>query len=152
MEQNTCSPARTLSLGELHFDGRYLKATLNIPGAIRSTVHAINDRVELAGTYTDSSGEHAFIYDNGIVTTLNVPDATTTLVCAINDRGVLARIYDDRLRAWLSGKSRGRGGNRFGFRGPAVRARTPRRDERFPVGCSGHQRSTAVRERLRHDG
>lgn len=34
---------------------------MNVPGGINTSVYAINDSGEVAGTYSDSSGEHGFL-------------------------------------------------------------------------------------------
>jgi uncharacterized membrane protein len=73
----------------------YTFTSITEPGGNGASVSAVNDRGEVAGDYSDSSGEHGFVDDNGTFTTLNVPGATSTSVSAINDRGEVVGYYVD---------------------------------------------------------
>src|SRR6516225_5605780 len=77
----------------------YDLSTIDVPRATSFPIVAINDRGEVAGTYTvpfpipPGPFPHGFVFENGTVTTIDVPDSTTTTVTAINNRGELAGGY-----------------------------------------------------------
>ena len=47
----------------------------------------INDKGQIVGVYTDSSGPHGFIYDNGTYTTIDDPSGGGTALLGINNAG-----------------------------------------------------------------
>jgi len=76
----------------------YTFITLDIPGAISTYAHDINDSGIVVGKYTDSNyNSHGFKwappYDGSTYTTLDVPGAESTQAYGINDSGVIVGCY-----------------------------------------------------------
>ena len=61
------------------------------PGATSTSAAGINNRGEIVGSYTDSSGTHGFIFANGVFTRFDVSfpsiNVTRTAAAGINDLG-----------------------------------------------------------------
>jgi probable HAF family extracellular repeat protein len=51
----------------------YQYQTIDPPGSGSSGAGAINSMGQIIGSYEDSSGEHGFLYSNGVYTTINAP-------------------------------------------------------------------------------
>ena len=57
------------------------------------TNSSINASGQVTGFYTDSTGDHGFVYSNGTFITIDVPGATFTQAISINDSGQVAGGY-----------------------------------------------------------
>jgi probable HAF family extracellular repeat protein len=73
----------------------YTFTTLDVPNAIRTMAFSINDVGQIAGVYDDSSGQHGFLYIDGMFTTLaDFPGATgRTVPHGINNSGQIVGSY-----------------------------------------------------------
>ncbi|HWD98461.1 MAG TPA: hypothetical protein VG345_05480, partial [Bryobacteraceae bacterium] len=67
----------------------YSFTAVEIPGASQIALSGINDAGQIAGSYTDSGGQHAFVDTNGVMTVLNYPGAEATFAWGINNAGVV---------------------------------------------------------------
>jgi hypothetical protein len=61
-----------------------------IPGATISSAEDINNFGVVAGGYHDATGDHGYIYANGVITTVDAPGATATSIYGMNDLGQLS--------------------------------------------------------------
>ena len=68
----------------------YSFTILDVPGATSTYARSINASGQVAGSYSDGSHSHGFVYSNGTFTTLDVPGATRTEAFSINDSGQVA--------------------------------------------------------------
>jgi uncharacterized membrane protein len=61
-----------------------------------SSANGINNKGQITGSYHDSTGNHGFLYHEGIFTTLNHPNAPdATGLGAINHKGQILGFYTD---------------------------------------------------------
>jgi hypothetical protein len=77
----------------LYADGVY--TTLEVPGALNTTVTQLNDVGQIVGTYRDTTGTYSFIYQNGHYATIAVPGAAFTSVIQTSSSGKLLGTYFD---------------------------------------------------------
>lgn len=77
--------------------GKQNFTTLTPPGAISATGGFVNDKGQVAGTYTDTSNiQHGFIWQAGAYTSFDMPEQAqpySTIVTAINDSGRVVGTY-----------------------------------------------------------
>jgi hypothetical protein len=84
--------------------------TVDVPGAISTSVLGENDLGQLVGSYTDTQGHtHGFLDSHGHFTTLDKPGAASTLAADINGAGTVVGSYTDS-----SGLSHGFMANHWG--------------------------------------
>ena len=55
----------------------------------------MNPSGAIVGNYTDGSGGHGFLLEDGIPTSINIEGATATAVRGINPRGDIVGFYRD---------------------------------------------------------
>lgn len=69
---------------------------LRPPGSTYSSANDINSHNQVVGWYSDGSGGHSFLYQNGTFTVLNAPLAVNgTYAVGLNDQGdIVGRYYD----------------------------------------------------------
>jgi probable HAF family extracellular repeat protein len=83
-------PAGTLH-GFVWVDGRVTR--LDVPGALATVAHDINDSGRVVGGYIDAGGrQHGFVYEKGRYTTIDAPRpfdpfAMGSIATGVNDRG-----------------------------------------------------------------
>ena len=85
----------TYSSGGVSHAFRYAGGVLSDvvpPGASSASASAINSKGVITGTFTDATGQHVFVDDNGAFSTFDVPNAS---VVAINDVGQVAGDFTD---------------------------------------------------------
>jgi len=70
-------------------------ATIDVPGALATTVYGLNSGGDLVGSYDDSQTTHCFRLSAGVYTTIDVPGSLTTYCTGINDLGQIAGSYQD---------------------------------------------------------
>lgn len=64
--------------------------TLDVPGAVSTGLARINNRNEIAGSFTAATGSHqGFVWSNGAFTPVSVPGAVGTWVSDLNDNGAI---------------------------------------------------------------
>jgi probable HAF family extracellular repeat protein len=69
-------------------------ATISYPGAISTWAWEINERGDIVGQYTDSSGvTHGFLLRGGRFVTVDFPGASRTVAQGINSRGAISGAY-----------------------------------------------------------
>jgi hypothetical protein len=86
--------APTQSLGFLQGQGGSFTA-FQVPGATSTTAAGINDRGEIAGSFTDSTGGHGFLrHRNGSFTKFDCPGSRATGVQGLNNQGDILGIAD----------------------------------------------------------
>ncbi len=73
----------------------YLFTTLDVAGAEHTFGYSINDRGQIVGSYTGSTGVHGFIWEKGMATTVDVPGAVFTTTTGINNHGQIVGSYVD---------------------------------------------------------
>jgi len=74
----------------------YQTATVDVPGATATVACGINDKGQVVGAYTDSSGQiHGFLDSGGAFTTIDIPGAAGTAACGINDSGQIVGTFKD---------------------------------------------------------
>lgn len=66
---------------------------VSYPGATSTTLEDINNLDEVVGSYTSSTGTHAFLYQNGVYTTTDFPGAVQSHATAINNEGEIVGNY-----------------------------------------------------------
>src|SRR5947199_74448 len=62
-----------------------------VPGATGTVAVGINNRGQIVGSYSTTSGFHSFLLDHGTFTTIDVPGAG--YASGINDRGQIVGVY-----------------------------------------------------------
>jgi probable HAF family extracellular repeat protein len=73
---------------------RLLFTTIDIPGATGGTTgYGINDSGQIVGGYSDSTGNHGFVYTAGSITTIAVPGPFSTSANGINDSGQIVGYF-----------------------------------------------------------
>jgi probable HAF family extracellular repeat protein len=80
----------------------YTYTTIDDPSATKgTTANDINNEGQIVGSYNNASGQHGFLYSNGVFTTLDEPLATNgTEALGINDMGQIVGDYDDGRVTW----------------------------------------------------
>jgi len=73
------------------------------PNVYDTQAYAINDLGQIVGSYSDASGQHGFIYSNGIFTALYGPSGIDLVPTGINDEGQIVGFYESNV----IGKSEG---------------------------------------------
>ena len=75
----------------------YTYTTIDDPLATKgTTAEDINNAGQIVGSYDNGSGQHGFLYSNGVFTTLDDPLATNgTEALGINDLGQIVGDYSD---------------------------------------------------------
>jgi probable HAF family extracellular repeat protein len=69
---------------------------LDYPGNVNQTqANAISNAGQIVGTYTDLTGLHSFLYQNGNYTNIDDSNAVWTDATTINNHGVVAGSYQD---------------------------------------------------------
>ncbi len=72
---------------------------INVPGANRDTTVAedINNKGEIVGTFSDSTGTHGFLDVNGVFTRIDFPGSMFTEAYGINDSGQIVGLVQGAL-------------------------------------------------------
>ncbi len=83
----TFNPQENLLLDKGKFN------TLDLPAGAFAT--GITNSGEIVGEYSDESGSHGFLFNNGKFTAIDVPGATATVVNGINDHRQIVGYYSD---------------------------------------------------------
>ena len=68
---------------------------IDVPGAFFTEALGINPRGQIVGSYSDSTGEHGFLYDRGVFTTIDPPGTSFTIARGINPSGQIVGSYFD---------------------------------------------------------
>jgi probable HAF family extracellular repeat protein len=69
---------------------------LDVPDAVNTVPHGINNQGQVVGEYTDADGTvQGFLWDEGRFTTVDGPDGTGASVTDINDRGQIIGVLPD---------------------------------------------------------
>ena len=71
----------------------YIYTIIAPPGSLSSSAEGINDLGQVVGEFTDSSGEHGFLYSNGIYTIVVPPGSTGAHLSDINNSGQITGWY-----------------------------------------------------------
>jgi uncharacterized membrane protein len=80
--------------GQSFVDDHGVVTSFDIPGATATSLTAINNLGQIAGSYTDASGvQHGFVDTNGVFQTIDVPGAESTNVLGMNDKGQLVGYF-----------------------------------------------------------
>jgi probable HAF family extracellular repeat protein len=66
---------------------------IDVPGAVITQPHGINDDGHIVGTYHDGTTSRGFLYDGTGFTTINAPGASATNVSRINNGGDIVGYY-----------------------------------------------------------
>jgi hypothetical protein len=69
--------------------------TLSLEPFVNSPPAALVLTPQIVGFYSDSTGQHGFLYDGGVFTPIDVPGASQTLAIGINPRGQIVGFYSD---------------------------------------------------------
>ena len=69
--------------------------TIDPPGAVVTAALGISPSGQIVGFYSDSTGEHGFLYDRGVFTPIDVPGASDTRAVGINPSGQIVGYYRD---------------------------------------------------------
>jgi probable HAF family extracellular repeat protein len=72
----------------------YRFTLLDVPGATDTSALGLNNRGQIVGDYSDTSG-HGFLYAGGTFTALNAPGATGTIAFGINRVGQVVGVSID---------------------------------------------------------
>src|SRR5215471_3735852 len=77
-------------------DSIYSFTTIDVPGALSTSVFGINDSGQIVGDFWDGLNGHGFLLDtSGSITTIDVPGAWATRASGINDNGqIVGTFYD----------------------------------------------------------
>ena len=76
----------------------YTWTTLDASGAYETLALGLNDADQVVGYYSDGTGTHGFLFDDGFFTTLDAaPPGYYTLAAAINATGEVAGVFTDDL-------------------------------------------------------
>jgi uncharacterized membrane protein len=68
--------------------------SIDFPGSIFSSAHAINSAGQIVGRYTDAGGtNHGWLLSGGEFTTIDFPDAVFTGAAGINSAGDIVGVY-----------------------------------------------------------
>jgi hypothetical protein len=67
--------------------------TINVPGATSTNVVSINNQGVIAGSYTNSTGQHGFIMAGSQFTRFSYPGSSSTTAESINDHGAVVGVY-----------------------------------------------------------
>jgi probable HAF family extracellular repeat protein len=67
--------------------------TFDVPGALKTYAHGINDIGQVAGTYEDADGQHGYVNYWGQFRRLNFPGSQGTMANGINDFGTVVGTY-----------------------------------------------------------
>ena len=71
---------------------------IDFPLATSTTAFGINDSGEIAGLYSDATGDtHGFIFSSGAFSTVDVVGATDTMLTRIKNDGVVTGVFTDAL-------------------------------------------------------
>src|SRR5271168_1970802 len=73
----------------------YTYTSLDVVGATAGTANAVNDAGQVVGTYTDSAGQHAYVWQAGQFETIALP-GSDIMPMAINREGVVVGGFTDR--------------------------------------------------------
>ena len=68
---------------------------IDVPGASQTLAFGINPSGQIVGFYSDSTGQHGFLYDRGVFTPIDVPGASQTLALGITPSGQIVGYYFD---------------------------------------------------------
>ena len=69
-------------------------ATIDVPGAIRTSPQGINSKGDISGGFVDSAGrQHAFLLSDGVFTKIDYPGAEYTDARGLNSRGEIVGAY-----------------------------------------------------------
>ena len=72
----------------------YTFTRIDVPGALFTSVHGINDAGEIVGTFRDTSfKDHGFVLTGGTFTPIDVPGAVFTAVRGINHLGQIVGFF-----------------------------------------------------------
>lgn len=72
----------------------YTFTLLDVPGATETRAFGLNDRLQIVGDYSDTSG-HGFVYAGGAFTPLDAPGASQTDAFGINRAGQIVGVAID---------------------------------------------------------
>jgi probable HAF family extracellular repeat protein len=83
---------------------------IDVPGAVYTFPHDINNREEVVGYFIYADGEkHGFLFSKGRFTTIDFPDALWTEAWGINDAGEIVGAYQDSATGVIHGFLRSKG-------------------------------------------
>ncbi len=66
---------------------------IDVPGAFATRAFGVNAVGQVVGSYTDATGTHGFLWDDGAITTIKVPLAISTEAWGINPQGDIVGRY-----------------------------------------------------------
>ena len=73
----------------------YTYTPISVPGSSSTSARGINNAGQIVGAYTDSAGQHGFLYSNGTYTTFDVPGGRFTTLLDVNNVGQIVGTYRD---------------------------------------------------------
>ena len=71
----------------------FVLSSIEVPGSTSTTARGINNLGQIVGSFVDSSGTHAFLFNNGRFSTIDVPGSTWTIATGINNIGQIIGGY-----------------------------------------------------------
>jgi probable HAF family extracellular repeat protein len=76
-------------------DASYTFITFDVPGAIHTEAHGINETGQIVGWFQDATGVYGFLKDGTTFTTIDVPGARETQAFGINTAGQIVGVFTD---------------------------------------------------------
>jgi probable HAF family extracellular repeat protein len=79
-------------------DASYTFITFDVPGAIHTEAHGINETGQIVGWFQDATGVYGFLKDGTTFTTIDVPGSMSRGVFGINETGQIVGYSSDAMR------------------------------------------------------
>jgi probable HAF family extracellular repeat protein len=76
-------------------DASYTFITFDVPGAIHTEAHGINEKGQIVGWFQDATGVYGFLKEGTTFTTIDVPGAEETMALGINETGQIVGRFTD---------------------------------------------------------
>jgi probable HAF family extracellular repeat protein len=71
----------------------FVYSGVDVPGSTSTTARSINNLGQIVGSFVDSTGTHAFLFNNGKFSTIDVPGSAWTIATGINNAGQIVGGY-----------------------------------------------------------
>jgi len=85
--------ARQLPSASARSEGSFSFVSIDVPGAISTSVRGIDSSGRVVGSFIDSSGTHGFLFSNGTFSKIDVPGSTWNIATGINSAGQIVGGY-----------------------------------------------------------